>query len=32
MTGESEPNLEKTLDYSRQLADFFPGYDHMQIR
>jgi carboxypeptidase Taq len=24
-----EPYLEKTLDYSRQLADFFPGYDHI---
>jgi carboxypeptidase Taq len=24
-----EPFLEKTLDLSRQLADFFPGYDHI---
>ncbi len=23
------PNLEKTLDLSRQLAEFFPGYDHL---
>jgi carboxypeptidase Taq len=23
------PMLEKTLDYSRQYADFFPGYDHI---
>lgn len=23
------PNLEKTLDLSRQLADFFPGYEHI---
>ncbi len=23
------PNLEKTLDYSRQIADCFPGYDHI---
>ncbi len=23
------PLLEKTLDLSRQLADFFPGYDHI---
>lgn len=23
------PQLEKTLDLSRQLADFFPGYDHI---
>jgi carboxypeptidase Taq len=23
------PMLEKTLDYSRQLADFFPGYEHI---
>src|SRR5687767_12047756 len=22
-------NLEKTLDLSRQLADFFPGYEHI---
>ncbi len=22
------PNLERTLDLSRQLADFFPGYEH----
>jgi carboxypeptidase Taq len=24
-----EPLLEKTLDMSRRLADFFPGYDHI---
>ena len=24
-----QPYLEKTLDYSRKLADFFPGYDHI---
>jgi carboxypeptidase Taq len=24
-----EPFLEKTLDLSRQLADFFPGYEHI---
>jgi carboxypeptidase Taq len=24
-----EPNLEKTLEYSRRLADFFPGYEHI---
>jgi carboxypeptidase Taq len=24
-----QPYLEKTLDYSRRLADFFPGYDHI---
>jgi len=24
-----QPMLEKTLDYSRQLADFFPGYEHI---
>jgi carboxypeptidase Taq len=24
-----QPLLEKTLDYSRQLADFFPGYEHI---
>jgi carboxypeptidase Taq len=24
-----EPLLEKTLDLSRQLADFFPGYEHI---
>jgi carboxypeptidase Taq len=24
-----QPMLEKTLDYSRRLADFFPGYDHI---
>ncbi|RME49457.1 MAG: carboxypeptidase M32 [Chloroflexi bacterium] len=24
-----EPYLEKTLDLSRQLADFFPGYEHI---
>jgi carboxypeptidase Taq len=23
------PNLERTLDLSRQLADFFPGYEHI---
>lgn len=23
------PNLEKTLDLSRRLAEFFPGYDHI---
>ncbi len=23
------PNLEKTLDLSRKLADFFPGYEHI---
>lgn len=23
------PNLEKTLDLSRRMADFFPGYDHI---
>lgn len=23
------PHLEKTLDLSRQLADFFPGYEHI---
>ncbi|HNT55297.1 MAG TPA: carboxypeptidase M32 [Anaerolineaceae bacterium] len=23
------PALEKTLDYSRQLANFFPGYEHI---
>lgn len=23
------PYLEKTLDYSRRMADFFPGYDHI---
>ena len=23
------PYLEKTLDYSRQLANFFPGYEHI---
>jgi carboxypeptidase Taq len=23
------PYLEKTLDYSRQAADFFPGYEHI---
>ncbi len=23
------PNLEKTLDLSRQMADFFPGYEHI---
>ena len=24
-----QPYLEKTLDLSRQLADFFPGYEHI---
>ncbi len=24
-----QPSLEKTLDYSRKLADFFPGYEHI---
>ncbi len=24
-----QPILEKTLDYSRKLADFFPGYEHI---
>jgi carboxypeptidase Taq len=24
-----QDNLEKTLDYSRQAANFFPGYDHI---
>ena len=24
-----QPILEKTLDYSRQFADYFPGYDHI---
>jgi carboxypeptidase Taq len=24
-----QPLLEKTLDYSRQLANYFPGYDHI---
>lgn len=24
-----QPLLEKTLDYSRQMADFFPGYKHI---
>lgn len=24
-----QPFLEKTVDYSRRLADFFPGYDHI---
>ncbi len=24
-----KPYLEKTLDYSRQAADFFPGYEHI---
>jgi carboxypeptidase Taq len=27
--GKVAPNLEKTLDYSRRLADFFPGYQHL---
>ena len=25
----ARPNLEKTLEYSRRLADFFPGYEHI---
>ena len=25
----ARPYLEKTLDYSRRLADFFPGYEHI---
>jgi carboxypeptidase Taq len=24
-----EPLLERTVDYSRQMADFFPGYEHV---
>jgi len=24
-----EPYLEKTLDYSRQISNFFPGYEHI---
>jgi len=24
-----KPMLEKTLEYSRELADYFPGYDHI---
>jgi carboxypeptidase Taq len=24
-----EPLLERTVDYSRQMADFFPGYEHI---
>ncbi|HVM60416.1 MAG TPA: carboxypeptidase M32 [Verrucomicrobiae bacterium] len=24
-----QPMLEKTLDYSREMANFFPGYDHI---
>src|SRR5512139_1851947 len=24
-----QPSLEKPLDYSRKLADFFPGYEHI---
>lgn len=24
-----QPHLEKTLDFSRKLADFFPGYQHI---
>jgi carboxypeptidase Taq len=24
-----QPYLEKTVDYSRRLADFFPGYEHI---
>ena len=27
--GSVQPLLEKTLDLSRQLADFFPGYEHI---
>ncbi len=27
--GAVEPYLEKTLDLSRQYADFFPGYEHI---
>jgi carboxypeptidase Taq len=27
--GKVRPILEKTLDFSRQLADYFPGYDHI---
>jgi carboxypeptidase Taq len=27
--GRVQPYLEKTLELSRQLADFFPGYDHI---
>jgi carboxypeptidase Taq len=27
--GKVQPYLEKTLDFSRQLADFFPGYEHI---
>ena len=27
--GAVRPYLEKTVDLSRQLADFFPGYDHV---
>jgi carboxypeptidase Taq len=27
--GAVEPYLEKTLDLSRQYADYFPGYDHI---
>lgn len=26
---QMRPMLEKTLDYSRRLADYFPGYDHI---
>jgi len=26
---KAQPNLEKTLDLSQQLADFFPGYEHI---
>ncbi|MCA9964967.1 MAG: carboxypeptidase M32 [Anaerolineales bacterium] len=26
---KTRPYLEKTLDYSRQMADCFPGYDHI---
>src|SRR5690606_33256153 len=25
----ARPNLEKTLEYSRRLAEFFPGYEHI---
>jgi carboxypeptidase Taq len=27
--GKVRPHLEKTLDLSRKLADFFPGYEHI---
>ncbi|MBM3152445.1 MAG: carboxypeptidase M32 [Chloroflexi bacterium] len=26
---KTTPHLEKTLDFSRELADYFPGYDHI---